>query len=148
MYLSPKSPFHNTWKAASSNAAVVAGKGEWYARRLREWTWAFIRNPAFRPIAKYGSSTKSRIDDEDLAAAIKLHLQSVGKYVRALDIVHFLDRPEVQTQFGLKKSVSLSTAQRWMKRMGYRWMKTPKGQYVDGHEREDVVAYRQHVFLP
>lgn len=25
---------------------------------------------------------------------------------------------------------------------------TPKGQYADGHEREDVVQYRQEVFLP
>ena len=35
-----------------------------------------------------------------------------------------------------------------MKRLGYRWTLTPKGQYSDGHEREDVVAYRQETFLP
>jgi len=32
--------------------------------------------------------------------------------------------------------------------MDYRWSFDPKGQYVDGHEREDVVHYRNHVFLP
>ena len=32
--------------------------------------------------------------------------------------------------------------------MGYRWTSQLSGQYVDGHEREDVVAYRQNVFLP
>jgi hypothetical protein len=36
-----------------------------------------------------------------------------------------------------------------MKKLDYRWTKTGlKGQYVDGHEHEDVVAYRQKVFLP
>jgi hypothetical protein len=32
--------------------------------------------------------------------------------------------------------------------MDYRWTKAPAGQYVDGHEREDVVEYQQNVFLP
>ena len=32
--------------------------------------------------------------------------------------------------------------------MNYRWTKDPKGQFVDGHECEDVVTYRQEVFLP
>jgi hypothetical protein len=32
--------------------------------------------------------------------------------------------------------------------MDYRWTLNPKGQYVDGHERADVVAYRDGVFLP
>ena len=32
--------------------------------------------------------------------------------------------------------------------MDYRWTKNPHGQFVDGHEREDVVAYRQLIFLP
>jgi hypothetical protein len=35
-----------------------------------------------------------------------------------------------------------------MKKLGYRWTKDPKGQYVDGHERQDVVHYRQNIFLP
>jgi hypothetical protein len=34
-----------------------------------------------------------------------------------------------------------------MKRMDYRWVQDHRGQYVDGHEREDVVDYRQNIFL-
>ena len=34
-----------------------------------------------------------------------------------------------------------------MVKLGYRWMKELKGQYQDGHEREDMVEYRQNVFL-
>ena len=31
--------------------------------------------------------------------------------------------------------------------MGMRWTKTPKGQYVDGHECPDVVDYRQNTYI-
>ncbi|KAJ6595254.1 hypothetical protein DFH09DRAFT_1305932 [Mycena vulgaris] len=43
--------------------------------------------------------------------------------------------------------MSLRTAQRWMKRMKYRWQSEPKSIYCHGHERQDVVNYRQNVFL-
>ncbi|KAI5984151.1 hypothetical protein EDD15DRAFT_2310938 [Pisolithus albus] len=35
-----------------------------------------------------------------------------------------------------------------MERTGYSWTTARNGQYVDGHEREDVVEYRQNKFLP
>jgi hypothetical protein len=35
-----------------------------------------------------------------------------------------------------------------MRTLGYRFVRNHRGQYVDGHERDDVVHYRQHVFLP
>lgn len=34
-----------------------------------------------------------------------------------------------------------------MKKLDYRWTQNPKRQFVDGHERDDVVAYCQGVFL-
>ncbi|KAG2357184.1 hypothetical protein BDR07DRAFT_1218534, partial [Suillus spraguei] len=79
---------------------------------------------------------------------IKLHLQSIGKYVRAQDIVDYLKRPEIQAHHGLKKTVSLATAQWWMFKLDYCWREEKKGQYVDGHECDDVVTYHQNVFLP
>jgi len=59
-----------------------------------------------------------------------------------------LDTPEIKEWYSLKKTISLATAQRWMHMMDYRWTKMPSGQYVDGHEREEVVMYRQTKFLP
>lgn len=32
--------------------------------------------------------------------------------------------------------------------MKYRYAKEPSGQYIDGHNRKDVVKYRQDVFVP
>lgn len=88
------------------------------------------------------------IDDNDIAQDIKIHLQGIGKYIKAEDIVQFCGTPEMLDRLGRTKSISLATARRWLIKMGYRWTKTPKGQYVDGHERDDVVRYRQQVFLP
>jgi hypothetical protein len=88
------------------------------------------------------------IDDEDFSQEIHAHLQTLGPYLSAEAIVRFLDTPEMLERLHRKKTISLTTAQRWMKKMNYRWTLNPKGQYVDGHEREDVVSYRNKVFLP
>lgn len=88
------------------------------------------------------------IKDEDLQAELLTHLRSLGKYVTARAIVDYLAKPTVQQQYNLSKTISLATAQRWMEHTGYTWTIAHNGQYVDGHEREDVVEYRQNRFLP
>ncbi|KAF8179909.1 hypothetical protein BJ912DRAFT_1062706 [Pholiota molesta] len=40
------------------------------------------------------------------------------------------------------------TAARWLIKLGWRHTLIRKGVYMDGHERVDVVEYRQNVFLP
>ncbi|TFK63428.1 hypothetical protein BDN72DRAFT_882113 [Pluteus cervinus] len=47
-----------------------------------------------------------------------------------------------------KRPLSERTARRWLVRLGWRMTVLRKGVYMDGHERADVVQYRQHVFLP
>jgi hypothetical protein len=134
-------------QAADETARFLHGK-DWLSRNLRTWSKTYINDRTSLPVHAYGIRNTSRINDEVLATDIKLHLQSIGKYVQAHDIVDYLKRPEVQERHGLKKTVSLATAQRWMFKLNYRWREEKKGQYVDGHERDDVVTYRQDVFLP
>jgi hypothetical protein len=54
--------------------------------------------------------------------------------------------PRVQMKVG--KGISLRTARRWLHKEGFRYTAHKKALYYDGHEREDVVEYRQNVFLP
>lgn len=96
----------------------------------------------------YGTWNSSILEDEDFAQELLLHLQGIGKFVKAMDIVDYVARPNIMTHLKLTKTISLATAKHWMTHVGYRWTKTPCGQYVDGHEREDVVEYRQMKFLP
>jgi hypothetical protein len=52
------------------------------------------------------------------------------------------DMREKLDEIGAKnKSISLRTAQRWLHRNGWRYGRRRNGMYVDGHERDDVVAY-------
>ncbi|PIL30872.1 hypothetical protein GSI_07041 [Ganoderma sinense ZZ0214-1] len=136
------------WGASSETIRLIQGRGPSFARSLRRWTRTFIADHTALPENPYGKWTRARLYDEDLVDEIQLHLQSIGKYVRAADIVEYLNRPEVRDRFEIKKSISLSTAKRWMHKMGYRWTREKKGMYADGHERPDVVSYRQEVFIP
>jgi hypothetical protein len=147
-YTNPASSYYGKWTAASLDTATASEKGPWFARRLREWSSAFIDDPKNLPHNVYGTWNKSCLEDEDLKQEILLHLQSIGKYISAMDIVRYLDQPDVQKWHGFKKTISERTAQTWLKNLGYRWKLEPSGQYVDGHKRKDVTDYRQNVFLP
>ena len=46
------------------------------------------------------------------------------------------------------QGVSIRTARRWLHREGFRFTEHRKALYFDGHERPDVVEYRQSVFIP
>lgn len=46
-----------------------------------------------------------------------------------------------------KTRISHRTAERWLHKLGWIYGRNKKG-YVDGHERPDVVDYRQNVFCP
>ena len=43
----------------------------------------------------------------------------------------------------LPRDITVRTATRWLHRLGFRPTSHKKGAYVDGHEREDVVAHRK-----
>ncbi|KAF7291978.1 hypothetical protein MIND_01223500 [Mycena indigotica] len=122
------------WTIQSEVIAMASGKmgkKTWFARKLRE--------------CRFSSSLLS---DEDVAGAIHLHLQSLGKWVSAKQIARYVRTPEFQARLRIKRNISVRTTQRWLKKMGYQWKKEPKGMYSDGHEWADVVDYRQNVFLP
>ncbi|EPQ50851.1 hypothetical protein GLOTRDRAFT_108476 [Gloeophyllum trabeum ATCC 11539] len=100
-----------TWISASLKTASVWRKSSHTAKKLREWAQSFIADRADLPRNLYGAWNVSLLHKGELAKEIQEHLQSIGKYIKAMDI-------------------------------------TPSGQYVDGHEREDVTTYRQEIFLP
>ncbi|KAH7903859.1 hypothetical protein BJ138DRAFT_1019952, partial [Hygrophoropsis aurantiaca] len=109
------------WMASSLQTAHGLMKGPWLARNLRKWSKMYINDRNNLPIHLYGMSSVSRIEDESLAAEIQVHLQSIGKFIKAMDIVQYIADPEVRKRHGLKRPISLATAQRWMKKLDYRW---------------------------
>lgn len=134
------------WIKSSLIATKFLGRGGYFAKSLRRWSLAFILNRDKLPDKRLFSGSISRLQDEDIESDATMHLQGIGKYVSAMDLVRYFQQDDVQQCHGF--AISLATAKRWMKRMGMRWTKTPKGQYVDGHERPDVVEYRQRTYIP
>ena len=132
-----------TIREASNLAARGSGHGIHLARNLRRWIRAFRADGAL-PTHFYGRFNTSRLAHEDVASAIHLHLMSIaaeGKYIRAQDVVDFVQSdPDIHTKLGGKVKISVRTARRWMCKMKWRYTKTSKSTYIDGHERADVVA--------
>ena len=59
---------------------------------------------------------------------MKLHLQGIGKHFTAADVVYYMNQPDVKMQYCLEgKTISESTAQRWLRAMMYRYRKEQKG---------------------
>ena len=129
-----------SWMAASEQTACVLGRGSNLAWNLQIWSRAFITDRDL-PISSSGQCNESLLQDKTLAQEIKLHLEGIGKYAKAMDIVHFLDTLEMKERLNRKTTIGITTANHWMHELGFSWGNAPKGQYVDGHEREDTVAY-------
>ncbi|KIJ35540.1 hypothetical protein M422DRAFT_180562 [Sphaerobolus stellatus SS14] len=122
---------------ASFLAAKAAGCSTGFTWSLRGWVWYFIEDEDILPKSKYGTQ-KSCIHDEDVAQEIQLHLQSLQKkYFPAMDVVHFLDQPEVKARLKFKKTPTKCTCHKWLHAMEYHFGKASKGMYIDGHEHED-----------
>ena len=134
------------WIKSSLIAVKYLGRGSYFAKSLRRWSLAFILDRSKLPDKRLFSGSISRLQDEDIESDATMHLQSLGKYVSAMDLVRYFQQDDVRQRHGF--AISLTTARRWMKRMGMRWTKSPKGQYIDGHERPDVVEYRQSTYIP
>ena len=128
-----------------------SGEGIWFARRICELARHYQIFEEL-PIELRGGFrfSLSWLNDERVKTRVLLFLKNLpsGKVTpRALrkqvtDVIF----PELGIQ--TKKPISLRTAQRWLIKLGWHHSQIKKGVYMDGHERADVVEYRNNVFLP
>ena len=145
LYLDPK--LNHTWTKASVTVANITGHGVKRARKLREWILAFVQSEVL-PVHHYSQPRWNVLDDEDIAELLQSLLLShtKGRYITASDVVEIISGPVLQEKFlssGISRaSISERTACRWLKRLSWRYGAMQNGMYLDGHEREDVVAYR------
>jgi hypothetical protein len=146
LYLDPQLSY--TWREASLISSKSQGRGINHARNLRTWIHRFLGSGKL-PLHEYGRLRGTLLDDEDFSQEIQIHLSGIAKngYIRAQDIIDFMATAEMQDKLdnngAKRKKISLRTAQKWLHRMGWRYGKKRNGMYVDGHEREDIVEYRE-----
>jgi hypothetical protein len=127
------------------------GSSTHFARRIR----ALARHYQIfeqLPIEHRGGrkNAKSLLKDETIKAAARTWLteQPVGS-ITPQNFAHGLNT-QVLPSLGvsLTKPLCERTARRWLIQLGWSRTVLRKGVYMDGHEREDVVKYRNDVFLP
>ena len=121
--------------------------------------FTLLEDPTIRAeLRSYVRSNKWAIDPAKLADF------SAKKMVAKVAETYGMNLMNKEIPLGLKKylelelfprihmkatqGVSLSTARRWLHRKGFRFTEHRKALYFDGHERPDVVEYRQNRFIP
>ncbi|KAH6902427.1 hypothetical protein BKA70DRAFT_1087006, partial [Coprinopsis sp. MPI-PUGE-AT-0042] len=147
-YTHQRSRTYGAWGASALQSAVSLGQGRYCVRQLAKLCRAFIEDQSVLPINPYGDWNETMLVDEDLVSDLNTWLQSLGKDISAAELMGHLRSTEVKEKHGITRDISERTARRYLHLLGYRWTSTKKGQYVDGHERDDVVKYRKEVYLP
>src|SRR5688572_25206206 len=104
-YIDTKSQYHGCWMAASIDTSEWLHRGKWDAHRLHEWCCAFIEDSESLPFNIYGTWNHSKLDYEDFWQDIFMHLQSIGKFVAAHNLVLFTTQESFQKCYGLKKAI-------------------------------------------
>jgi hypothetical protein len=136
---------------------------------IRQWANYFLKHGDF-PDRRHGKHQKvlPLIFDEDIRLNVLSYLRSLNKkeksqltsfslanWINNISIANKNYQAEEPTQHDeLNENanclihISPSTAQRWMNHLGFHFGEVKKGIYVDGHERSEVVNYRQNLFIP
>jgi hypothetical protein len=137
-----------SWRKASMVVAKAQGHGVARARKFRKWILDFVQEGRL-PVHLYCYSWESILGDEGILQEIQEQLieRAKGSFIKAQDMCEIVASERVQSlcaERGIdKSSISLATAHRWLAKLEWRYGKKSNGMYFDGHEREDVMAYRE-----
>lgn len=163
-------------RAAESQGFAAKWGGRLVRRWVRKWVtsrelpvssrgshgkvYSLLDDPAVRAeLRSFLRSNKWSIDPEKLAEFVKAKSipTAAEKYVRHLvdeemprGLKNYMELelfPRVQYH-KVGKGITLETARQFLHKEGFQFTEHKKSLYYDGHERPDVVEYRQNVFLP
>lgn len=139
---------------ASLNIAEVIfskfGKSNYKAVAIRNWAKYYLQHNELKPfICGKHPKTQTIITDPGTQEFLRLELRAMPMLHRTpFAFMLHLNNNLLQTIPNAPTKVSQSTARRWMQFLGFNAVANGKNYYVDGHEREDVVQYREGYFLP
>jgi hypothetical protein len=139
-------------------------RSEKWAASLRQWerNWFQTRTPPPCPRRGRHVKRKSLFDDEGVALAVREYLNTAMWHASAKGVcdavaAHLQSQNAAVDVMPLdavlrngnkgRQGISERTANRWFLKLGWLWGRNKKG-YCDGHERADVVEYREMVFCP
>ncbi|KAJ7622335.1 hypothetical protein FB45DRAFT_1091207, partial [Roridomyces roridus] len=147
-YTDSRSKTYGHWGASALQTAVGLGRGRYCVRTMCQMARQFIHDRTVLPVNPFGDWNESLLVNEGLSSGLQLFLQEEPDNITPERVKAYLDRPEVREEYGITAGISLRTARRYLRALGYRYGMPTKGQYVDGHERPDVVYERDHKYIP
>ena len=148
---------------ASHTIAVSVRRGQYFAQKLRSMYTYVERYHTLPPEGKgKHHAYPTLLNNEQIAAAVRWYLTVLADgevsisgtqnnmiYLPCFKItpLHLMQQVNgvIIPSLGLDtggQQISESTARRWLTKLSYELKDVKKGIYIDGHEREDVVAYR------
>lgn len=134
---------------AAELAGQMIGKSD---RTIREWKTKFFESGGEIPDSRQGHYQRTGVlwKDESLCKAATRYIRA-NAAVRGqpnLTVGRFCEwvneelLPNETLAPGFPRKIHWETARQWMHKMGFEVLSKKKGTFVDGHEREDVVTYR------
>lgn len=134
---------------AAELAGMLTGKSD---KTIREWRDRFFQNDGTLPEAKQGKYQRSGIVWTDEALNMKamrfIRENACVKGKPNLTVHKFCEwvnedlLPNETIEPGFPRKISVETSRKWMHNLGFEVVIKKKGTFVDGHERQDVVDYR------
>jgi hypothetical protein len=127
------------------------GTGVHFARQVRFLARHYQLFEHLPASNRGGDHGRSLLNDERVQTSARTYLLDlpVGEVTTAQ--FHRVLNERILPSLGYQlrgTGLSLRTARRWLYKLGWRHTELKKGVYMDGHERPDVVEYRNNVFLP
>jgi hypothetical protein len=138
---------YRKWGASALQSVVSLGGGRYCAHQLAKLCHAYIDDRLVLPVNPYGNWNETMLVDEDFVNDVNEYLQTVGKQISAGHLMHYMQRTDVKEKHSITRDITERTACRYLFILGYQWKGAKKGQFVDGHKRDDVVYYRDTIFL-
>ncbi|KAH6583636.1 hypothetical protein BASA61_007904 [Batrachochytrium salamandrivorans] len=148
-FLVLQQPPHNFLKMAASRMvaeALYSKSGQdSMSRRIRRWAKYFLLEKKLDD-HQQGKHVKilSLIEEDNIQSSCRTWLRSQrNDMISALSFSKFITE-NIHVQLSLPWPIQISerTASKWMHRLNFDYKQYGKGLYKDGHERDDVVAYR------
>ena len=140
-----------------TDAAIESGSITGFNERtVRQYHKQFVENKGQFPETKQGRYKKMcLLNDEELRleASMWVRANAYKKGEANMTASTFCQwvndelLPSHHLPPELPRCISLRTAMRWLHKLGFRPTSHKKGAYVDGHEREDVVAHRAEFLM-
>jgi len=122
---------------------VYVDGGPWKACQIRKITNYWLRYNKL-PLSNKGKHKKTirLVDDEDIAEKCQSWVRQQNFNVTAPKFKEYIEQ-DLLPNIGIakKKTISLTTARRWLNILGYSYQRYHLGIYYDGHERDDVIQY-------